>query len=111
MARKANSSSPILWLIVLVFLGIVGWNVAPMFLPMYRWLNVDMNAIATKHSIPIEQLDKPVIMTFRYNPRGGLKKIRRRGSWLSARVIRRLIGSLTRMAIKLMNGRPWCVPL
>ena len=26
------------------------------------------------HSIPIEQLDKPVIMTFRYNPRGGLEE-------------------------------------
>ena len=94
MARKANSSSPILWLIVLVFLGIVGWNVAPMFLPMYRWLNVDMNAIATKHSIPIEQLDKPVTLTFRYNPRGDLDEDP--APWqllIYSRVTRRLTGS------------------
>jgi len=55
MAKSQSSSSKIITLFILVVFGAVGWFIAPMFLPMYRWLHVDFSKIAadaTKRGVP-----------------------------------------------------------
>lgn len=46
MARSQSSASKIIILLLLVVLGAIAYALAPMFLPVYRWMNVDFAKIA-----------------------------------------------------------------
>lgn len=56
--------------IFLVIFGIVGWHIAPMFLPVYKWMNVDFKKIAAETGKPQAELEKVYTVTVRYRPRG-----------------------------------------
>jgi hypothetical protein len=49
---------------------IVIWFLLPLFLPMYEWMNIDVQAIAQQTGKPVEQLQKELKLSVRYNPRG-----------------------------------------
>lgn len=48
---------------------IAAWFAAPTFLPMYRWLSVDLKAIAATSGTSESQLATEYTMQLRYNPR------------------------------------------
>lgn len=46
------------------------WFALPMFLPMYRWLKVDLGAISRQAGVPESRLATRYQMHVRYHPRG-----------------------------------------
>jgi hypothetical protein len=50
MAKHSSSTSKVVTLIVLTVLGMVFWQVAPLFLPRFRWTHVDFDEIAKQAS-------------------------------------------------------------
>lgn len=74
MRQKKGFSklSLIMWSLVLVGLGIVLYQIAPMFVPVYRWTSVDFQKIALENNVAVEEIDKRMEYFFRFAPRGGL---------------------------------------
>ncbi len=56
--------------LLLVIVVVVAWFMAPYFLPVYAWLHLDWNTLATETGIPLEQLQEERDFVFRYAPRG-----------------------------------------
>jgi hypothetical protein len=66
----AKPSSP--KYVVFIFIGIalvVSWFIAPMFLPMWKWQNVDFHKIATERNLDESVLKTEFDATVRFNPR------------------------------------------
>lgn len=75
MARPQSSASKIIILLLLAVLGAIAYALAPMFLPVYRWMNVDFAKIAreaTARGIPTSAalVAKPFEVEFAYVERG-----------------------------------------
>lgn len=75
MATAKSSSGGIVSLLVLVVLGAVAWFIAPMFLPVFRWQNVDFAKIAsdaTRRGFPTTAavVSTEFDVEFAYLPRG-----------------------------------------
>lgn len=64
---KARKLSVFLFLAVA---GVLLWQVAPMFLPIYKWMNVDFKKIAAETGKPQAELEKVFSVKMFYNPRG-----------------------------------------
>lgn len=60
--KGEKTSHKLITLIVLVFVGAVLWFAAPFILPVYRWKDVDFEAIAQKHQIPVAQIKKQKVL-------------------------------------------------
>lgn len=69
MATK-NNLGCIAAIIVLVPVCIVGWFVAPLILPVWRWSNLDFPGLAVTTKLPQSYLEKRYTFTLRYNSRG-----------------------------------------
>src|SRR5687768_13589781 len=75
MAKAQSSSGRIVAFFMLIILGMVGWFIAPIFLPIYRWTNVDFAVIAAdanKRGIPTTTALVSTLfdVEFAYMPRG-----------------------------------------
>jgi hypothetical protein len=69
VARPESSTSKVLVVFAIV-LGCVGaYFVAPMFLPMWRWQNVDFHKLATDLKLDERLLRQEYDVVFRYAPR------------------------------------------
>ncbi len=55
---------------VLAILAILGWAIAPLFLPLYRWIDVDFQKEAASKNVPLEELQKEYDIFLFYDPRG-----------------------------------------
>ncbi|NRA37994.1 MAG: hypothetical protein HRU15_07635 [Planctomycetes bacterium] len=64
---KARKFSVFLGLVVA---GVLFWQIAPMFLPIYKWTKVDFKKIAEKTGKPQAELEKVFSIKMRFNPRG-----------------------------------------
>jgi hypothetical protein len=74
MAVKNTSTSRIATIVVLIPIVIAAWFAAPWVLPVWRWQNVDVEAIAREHEkagYTKEKLATEFEFTVYYNPRGG----------------------------------------
>jgi len=74
-ARPQSSTSRILTVFMLVGFGALVWFVAPWFLPVYRWVNVDFAEISAKanangYRVTADQVGKKYLVEFGYVPRG-----------------------------------------
>jgi len=69
MAQK-SSSSLIASLVLCIPLVALAWFLLPMFLPMWRWMNLDFVHIAAVSSTPENQLRREYEFTVRWFPRG-----------------------------------------
>ena len=69
MTTKRKESKGPLYVIIIILL-IVIWFVAPLFLPIYRWLHVDLEEEARRSGVSIQALSQEYDMIIRYNPRG-----------------------------------------
>jgi hypothetical protein len=78
MATGTNTStSKIATVVVLIPIVIAAWFAAPWFLPVWRWQNIDIEAIARDHGkdgYTKERLATEFEMVVWYNPRGGSPK-------------------------------------
>lgn len=73
----STSSSKIALAIVVIPILIGVWFALPWFLPMWRWQNVDTEAIAREHAakgVTKAQLETPIEFVVWYNPRDKAKK-------------------------------------
>jgi hypothetical protein len=69
MPSKTSTPRYITWLFIGLFL--VGcWFIAPFFLPMWKWQNVDFDKIAKERSIDANLLKTEFDVTVRFHPRG-----------------------------------------
>lgn len=60
----------IAFIAVVIPILIAAWFAAPTFLPMYRWMSVNLKSIASATNTPEAQLATEYSMRVRYNPRG-----------------------------------------
>jgi hypothetical protein len=70
VARPESSTSRILVVFAVILLGIIGFFIAPMFLPMWRWRNLDFHQLATDKKVDEGLLKQEYLVKFRYAPRG-----------------------------------------
>jgi hypothetical protein len=70
VAGTNKSVAYIAFLAVIIPILIAAWFAAPTFMPVYRWLHVDLKAISATSGIPEAQLATEYAMRVRYNPRG-----------------------------------------
>lgn len=63
-------SSKIAAIVVLIPVLILGWFIAPLFLPMWRWQNLDFDKMSLKYSIAKADLMRQYTVVVRYAPRG-----------------------------------------
>jgi hypothetical protein len=70
VAGSNKNVGRIAFLAVLIPILIGAWFAAPTFLPMFRWLHVDLKEIARTTNVPEAQLAIEYTMQVRYNPRG-----------------------------------------
>lgn len=66
---KDKNQKVVAW-IVLIGFAIVAWFIAPLFLPVYRWLHVDWNIESQRSGVQIEELKREYRMNLFYKPRG-----------------------------------------
>jgi hypothetical protein len=75
MAKAQSSASRVITFFLLVVFCAIGWYIAPMFLPVYRWQHVDFAKIAAEatrngHPTTAAQLAKVFDVEFAYVERG-----------------------------------------
>jgi len=72
MATEASSKfrARIMLVLFLAIFGAIAWMVAPLFVPIYRWTEVDFQKIAEQHEIAVDRLEAKRQVTLRYQPRG-----------------------------------------
>jgi hypothetical protein len=68
MATK-SSVGCIASVVVLIPLLIVAWYMAPLFLPMWRWQNLDFEVLSQQTKRPKAELEKKYKMLVRFGPR------------------------------------------
>ncbi|MHC5067020.1 MAG: hypothetical protein ACYTF0_00375 [Planctomycetota bacterium] len=69
-AHRTDNVTRIIVLMVLVFIGLIAWRIAPMFLPVHRWLHVDLHDEAVAAGLPAQALLEAQRLRLRYAPRG-----------------------------------------
>ena len=67
-SKRKESKGPLY--VLIVGLLIIAWFVAPLFLPVYKWLHVDLEAEASRAKVSIDALKQEYDFILRYNPRG-----------------------------------------
>lgn len=71
MASGTNKNIAFIATVAVVIPILVGaWFAAPIFLPMYRWFDVDLRGISRTLRIPEKTLATEFKLEVRYNPRG-----------------------------------------
>jgi hypothetical protein len=65
-----KTSSKIAAIVVLIPVLILGWYIAPLFLPMWRWQNLDFEKIAKEKGVPVAELQRQYQVVIRHAPRG-----------------------------------------
>lgn len=65
-----QKKSKITILIVLAIFIALAWAIAPLFLPMYRWLEFDWQRESQRSGIDIDELKREYQINVFYNPRG-----------------------------------------
>ncbi len=73
-SRPQSSTSRIMTIFILGVIGTIAWFIAPLFLPMYRWLQVDyakiaQTAQANGYQVTAEQVATKYTIEFIYLPR------------------------------------------
>ena len=71
--KGEKSTSKIVSLLVVIFMGAIFWFAGDLFLPMYRWFKIDWEDIAQKTGVPVDQLQVEREYHIRYAPRKGVK--------------------------------------
>ncbi len=69
MTAPGKKTSKLLSLIIICFILLTLWMVAPLILPMYRWIKVDFPALAAELKVPEPRLRTVFNITVRYAPR------------------------------------------
>ena len=68
--RGEKSGGGIVFVAFVLFVLVIAWIVAPYFLPMYRWLDLDWQAAADVHSkVSLADVQQNRKFIVRYNPR------------------------------------------
>lgn len=69
---NTTKSGPPKWVsfVFAIVLLAIAWFIAPLFLPMYRWIHVDWAGVARQHKLSEQDLRRPYTVRFRYAPRG-----------------------------------------
>jgi hypothetical protein len=71
MAAGTNKNVSYIAFIAIAVPILIGmWFAAPMFLPMFKWTKIDIEALSKKTGIPKEVLGTEYTMKVRYQPRG-----------------------------------------
>ena len=71
--RGEKSGGGIIFWTFVIFALVVAWFMAPSFLPMYRWLDMDWQAAADAHAeVTLDQIKQPVDVQLRYAPRANM---------------------------------------
>jgi len=70
MPRAANSASRIATVFFLVLFCVLVWFVAPLFLPVWKWRNLDFAEVAAKHHRDESKLKTEFDVVLRFRPRG-----------------------------------------
>ena len=65
-----DKSKKLATLVALSLILLVAWYISDMFLPVYKWLHVDMKAESLRTGIPQEVLEQEYDFIMRYRPRG-----------------------------------------
>ncbi len=55
---------------VLIPVLVLGWYISPLFLPMWRWQNLDFEKIAKEKGVPVAELQRQYQVVIRHAPRG-----------------------------------------
>lgn len=63
-------SSKIAAIVVLIPVLILGWFIAPLFLPVWRWQNLDFEKLALEKGVPVSELQRKYQVVIRHAPRG-----------------------------------------
>lgn len=69
-APPGKFSAKIATIVVLIPLCILGWFISPLFLPRWRWINMDLAQLASQTGVPESDLRRQFTMVFRHAPRG-----------------------------------------
>jgi hypothetical protein len=67
--RPESSTSRILVIFGIIVLGTLAWFIAPMFLPIWRWRNIDFHQIALDKKVDEKLLRQEFDVIMRYEPR------------------------------------------
>src|SRR3954469_2138920 len=67
--RPESSTSRILVIFAIIVVGVLAWFIAPMFLPMWRWKNIDFTQIAKDKKVDEKLLRQEYDVIMRYEPR------------------------------------------
>lgn len=63
-------SSRIAAIVVLIPVLILGWYIAPLFLPMWRWQNMDFDKLSKEKGVPVAELQRQYQVVVRHAARG-----------------------------------------